>query len=130
MKKGIEDIAQEDGRYDAAGIRFVYDGLGHTVRQRAEEAQDQGRSRPRHITGQEFCEGLRDVAVERWGRLASVVLEHWGVRTTHDFGEIVYLMIRHQWMTSQPSDMIEDFDDVYDFRTVFEDEFEFELKKD
>ena len=82
---------------------------------------------PRHITGAELAEGLADLAKQRWGRLARMVLNQWKVKTTRDFGEIVYLMIAHGWMTSQETDQIEDFDNVYDFEEVFEKQFEFEV---
>ena len=36
-------------------------------------------------------------------------------------------MIAHQWMSAQPEDSIDDFNDVYDFRTVFENNFELTL---
>ena len=117
QKKSIERIAKEDGRYDPAAMKFVYEGLGYTAKKVAEE--------PRHVTGQTLCEGLRQLAMEKWGRLALLVLKTWGVRTTRDFGEIVYLMIKHKWMSAQPTDSIEDFDDVYDFQTVFKDRFSF-----
>ena len=117
MKKNIEQIAREDGRYDVGAMKFVYEGLGHTVRKVAEEFENE-QDRPRHITGPELSEGLKDLALEKWGRLARAVLEHWGLRTTRDFGEIVYLMISHQWMSSQTSDQIEDFDNIYDFKII------------
>jgi uncharacterized repeat protein (TIGR04138 family) len=125
MKKSIEQIAQEDGRYKLNAIRFVYEGLGHTVRTEADESSpsEEPGGQPHHISGQELCHGLRRLAIERWGRLAKVVLNHWGVRTTRDFGEIVYLMIRHKWMSAQPGDSIDDFNEVYDFKTAFEDQF-------
>ena len=125
VKKNIEQIAKEDGRYKLDAIRFVYEGLGHTAgRERQEqEPEDQ----PHHVSGQELCHGLRRLAIEKWGRLALVVLGHWGIKTTRDFGEIVYLMIAHQWMSAQPEDSIDDFNDVYDFRTVFENNFELTL---
>ena len=56
-----------------------------------------------------------------------MVLERWGVRVTRDFGEIVYLMIDSGWMTSQESDTVEDFDDVFDFGKVFEKQFVIEI---
>jgi len=117
QKKSIERIAKEDGRYDPAAMKFVYEGLGYTAKKVAEE--------PWHVTGQTLCEGLRQLAMEKWGRLALLVLKTWGVQTTRDFGEIVYLMIKHKWMSAQPTDSIEDFDDVYDFQTVFKDRFSF-----
>ncbi len=117
MKKSLEKIAREDGRFDPEGVRFVYEGLGYTARKLADE--------PRHVTGQTLCEGLRRLAVERWGRLAMLVLDNWGICTTRHFGDIVYLMIDNKWMSAQPTDSIEDFDDVYDFQTVFKDQFAF-----
>jgi uncharacterized repeat protein (TIGR04138 family) len=116
-KKNLETIAREDGRFSPAAIRFVYEGLGFTAKKIADE--------PHHVTGQTLCEGMRRLAVEKWGRLAPLVLKTWGVQTTRDFGEIVYLMIRNKWMSAQPTDTIEDFDDVYEFQTVFKDQFEF-----
>ena len=117
MKKNIEKIAREDGRFSPAAIKFVYEGLGYTAKKIAEE--------PRHVTGQTLCEGLKRLAVEKWGRLALLVLSTWGVKGSRDFGEIVYLMIKHKWMSAQATDSIDDFDGAYDFKAVFKDQFEF-----
>jgi uncharacterized repeat protein (TIGR04138 family) len=117
MKKELEHISNEDGRYSHQAVKFVYEGLGYTVKNVVDE--------PGHVSGGTLCEGLRQLAIEKWGRMALLVLDTWGVKTTRDFGEMVYLMIEHQWMTSQPSDTIDDFNDVYDFKTVFKDRFEF-----
>ena len=56
-----------------------------------------------------------------------MVLSQWHVQTTRDFGEIVYLMIENDWMTSQETDRIEDFNNVYDFENVFEKQFDFDI---
>jgi uncharacterized repeat protein (TIGR04138 family) len=125
MKKSLEEIAAECGRYHARALKFVFDGLGHTIRE-IRDAEEEDEIVPRHITGAELAEGLGDLAKQRWGRLAAMVLNQWGVKTTRDFGEIVYLMIEHGWMTSQETDQIEDFDNVYDFEQIFEKQFEFE----
>jgi len=117
MKKNLEQIAREDTRFSLPAIRFVYEGLGYTAKKVTDK--------PKHVSGQTLCEGLRKLAIEKWGRLAILVLNTWGVKTTRDFGEIVYLMIKHKWMSAQPTDSIDDFNDVYDFKTVFKDQFEF-----
>ncbi len=117
MKKNLEQLAGEDGRFSPPGIKFVYEALGFTVKKITVEAK--------HVTGQMLCEGLRKLALEKWGRMAMVVLNTWGIKTTRDFGEIVYLMIKHEWMSAQPTDSIDDFNDIYDFKTVFKDQFEF-----
>jgi uncharacterized repeat protein (TIGR04138 family) len=111
MKRCLEDIAKQDGRYSPAAYRFVYDGLGYTIRHVAGE--------PRHVTGQTLCEGLRQIAIEKYGYLALPVLNSWGIHTTRDFGEIVYVLIDHQWMSAQPTDTIDDFNAVYDFHAAF-----------
>jgi len=117
MRKSIDDIVSEDSRYSAAAIRFVYEGLDYTIKKLA--------AKPGHVSGQMLCEGLKRLALEKWGRLAMLVLNSWQVHTSRDFGEIVYLMIRHEWMSAQPTDTIDDFNDLYDFETVFKKEFKF-----
>ena len=117
MKKNLEKIAREDGRYNSKAVKFVYEGLGYTAKKILVE--------PAHVTGQTLCEGLKKLAVEKWGRLAVLVLNSWNIKTTRDFGEIVYLMIKNKWMSAQPTDSIDDFNDVYDFKAVFKDQFKF-----
>ena len=117
MKKNLEQIAKEYGRFSPPGIRFVYEGLSYAAKTVTVETK--------HVTGQMLCEGLRKLALEKWGRMAMVVLNTWGIKTTRDFGEIVYLMIKHEWMSAQPADSIDDFNDIYDFKAVFKDQFEF-----
>ena len=54
-----------------------------------------------------------------------LVLGSWGIKVTRDFGEIVYTLIDHEWMNAQPTDSIDDFNAVYDFRTALKDQFQF-----
>lgn len=117
MKKNIEEIAAENSGYNPEAFKFVYEGLGYTAKKVA--------VKPTHVSGQTLCEGLKSLAIEKWGKLAMLVLNSWGVKTTRDFGEIVYLMIKHEWMSAQATDSINDFNNVYDFKTVFKDQFEF-----
>lgn len=69
----------------------------------------------RHVSGRELCWALRDYAMQRWGLLARVVLESWGIRRTQDFGRIVFGYIDFDLMRKQDDDRIDDFDDVYTF---------------
>ena len=57
--------------------------------------------------------------------MSMLVLNNWGIKTTRDFGEIVYLMIRHKWMSAAETDTIDDFNDVYEFQIVFKEQFVF-----
>jgi len=123
MKKDIDTIVRADGRYHPQAAMFVHEGLGYAIKNIGDQLEQGG---PRHISGAELCQVLRLRAIDKWGRLAKVVLNQWGVKTTRDFGEIVYLMIENEWMSAQPNDSIVDFDDIYDFQAVFEDNFKFD----
>ncbi|MFC1760982.1 Minf_1886 family protein [Planctomycetota bacterium] len=118
MKKTPEEVGLSDGRYVPAAFQFVYEGLGYTVK-------DANPEEPHHVNGQTLCDGLRRFAIEKWGRMAICVLSSWNVKTTRDFGEIVYSLIEHEWMSAQPGDTIDDFNDVFDFQTVFKEQFSF-----
>jgi uncharacterized repeat protein (TIGR04138 family) len=117
MKKSLESIANEDGRYSLQSLKFVLEGIDYTAKKITT-----GR---RHVSGQTLCQGLKELAVEKWGRLAMLVLNNWNIKNTRDFGEVVFCLIKHKWMSAQPSDTIDDFNDVYDFKTVFKDQFKF-----
>ena len=117
MKDKLKKIATEDGRYSPRAIKFVYEGLSYTAKEIVSESA--------HVSGQELCQGLRRLAIQKWGKLAMLVLNSWNIETTRDFGEIVYLLISNKWMGAQSTDSIDDFNDVYDFKTVFKDQFKF-----
>lgn len=103
-----------------SAFQFVREGLGHTVRAVfGPEGHDAGEGHSRHITGQQLCHGLRELAYQKYGLLAGSVMQHWGLRETQDFGVLVYAMIDRGEMRSCPSDRFEDFRDVYDFTEAF-----------
>ena len=68
---------------------------------------------------------MRRYAQEQYGYLAKSVLNHWGVSSTSDFGEIVFNLIKIKQMRKTPDDRREDFDDVYDFDEAFQYSFQF-----
>ena len=73
----------------------------------------------RHLSGVELAWACRDFALAQFGMLAAAVLTHWGVRTTEDFGQIVFMLIDVGLLARQPTDRLEDFERVYDFAEVF-----------
>jgi uncharacterized repeat protein (TIGR04138 family) len=77
----------------------------------------------RHISGRELAEACRDLALERFGVMARLVLEHWGVRSTADIGDIVFTLVDLGLLISQPTDTREEFVDVFDFDQAFEREY-------
>ncbi|MGB2987259.1 MAG: Minf_1886 family protein [Phycisphaerae bacterium] len=77
----------------------------------------------RHVGGRELCWALRDYALKRWGIMARVVLESWGVRSTADFGSIIFAFIDFDMMRKQDEDSVDDFRDVYSFAEAFDEPF-------
>jgi len=116
-----EDLQKvvQSGPYPVEAYAFVQDGLSHTAQQlHAETAH--GWELDRHVTGQELCMGLRDLAIQRYGMLARTVLSCWSIHETIDIGKIVYTMIDAGLLRQQAEDSISDFTDVYDFREAFD----------
>jgi uncharacterized repeat protein (TIGR04138 family) len=102
-------------------FEFVRDGLKHTVQALhgpACSAPPTAAER-RHVSGQQLCMGLRDLAIQRWGLLAPTVLKKWGLTRTEDFGTIVYAMIDRCELRSSDNDSMDDFRGVFDFDEVF-----------
>ena len=125
--KSLDEIVDEVGLYPREAFKFVQAGLSHTVEKiHAEIANDPDANR--HVTGQQLCEGLRDYALKEWGLLAGTVLRRWGITSTYDFGRIVFALVDNKHMAKTDDDTIEDFRNVYDFKTAFDGAYKIECK--
>ena len=129
------DLIRHDKRYRLEAYLFVFEalhfaqtalGLGRysesePPHQPMPEPEQDERGPQRHVTGQELCEAIRRYALEQYGFMAKTVLNSWGVRSTGDFGEIVFNLIRIGRMRKTRHDRREDFNNVYDFETAFQE---------
>ncbi len=77
----------------------------------------------RHITGRELVGACRDLALQRYGLLARMVLEHWGITSTADFGDIVFTLVELGLLIRQSHDSRDDFVDVFEFDRAFERDY-------
>ena len=73
----------------------------------------------RHLSGRELLEGIRALALDMFGPLAPLVFRHWGVHTTDDWGEIVFLLVEQGVLKRTEEDSRTDFAGVYDFSVAF-----------
>jgi uncharacterized repeat protein (TIGR04138 family) len=126
-EKSLQEVVEEVGLYPMEAFEFVQQGLSFTVNKMHGEVRDPNKNR--HVTGQDLCEGLRELALENWGLLARTVLGRWNIRKTLDFGRIVFALVDNGYMQKTEDDGIEDFKDVYDFRTAFESDYRIETRK-
>jgi len=125
-QKNVEELLLANGHYPLEAFAFVQRGLAHTVEKLGRQDRPEGE---RHVTGQELCVGLRDVAMKEWGRLARPVLGHMNIRRTDDFGRIVFYLIEHHMMQKRPEDTVEDFFGVFDFVEAFDRGYRIDLSE-
>jgi uncharacterized repeat protein (TIGR04138 family) len=115
----IRALVKRDPTFRVEAYCYVFEALDHTLR---------GLDKPRHVTGQELCHGIRQLAIDRFGPLARTVFRHWGITRTEDFGRIVFNLIDAELMGKTDTDSLDDFRDVYDFEDVFERSLKIEAK--
>jgi uncharacterized repeat protein (TIGR04138 family) len=138
--RAIAELLDKDRRYKYDAYVFVFEALSYaqgvlgmgaeTASEPTEidsERDQQPEGPQRHVTGQDLCQAVRQLALRQYGYMAKTVLNSWGVHATGDFGEIVFNLIRIGHMRKTPEDRREDFDNVYDFDTAFEEEFRITL---
>jgi uncharacterized repeat protein (TIGR04138 family) len=77
----------------------------------------------RHITGVELAHSCRDLALERYGLMAKLVLDYWGISSTSDIGDIVFTLVDLGFLLSQPQDTREEFAAVFEFDLAFERDY-------
>lgn len=111
----LQRILREDTRYAGEAYAFVRAGLDVTVRRL---------NKPRHVSGQELLDGLREFALDQFGPMARTVLNSWGIRRTEDFGEIVFNLVEAGLLGKTDSDSRADFADGYDFDDAFRRPFQ------
>ena len=135
----LAGVVASDARYTIEAYEFLFASLEHARRLRQRRASSAGgrkgkagrRARlaaaTQHVSGQELCLAARDLALSLYGRMALTVLEHWGLRSTADLGNVVYNLIASGDLEKTPDDSRADFDDVYDFETSMRREFVIDL---
>jgi uncharacterized repeat protein (TIGR04138 family) len=110
----MDRIRARDPRYHESAYLFVLAALEHSQSRLTER---------RHISGAELSQSVRDLALARFGVVAKLVLEHWGVRSTSDIGDIVFTLVDLGLLISQPNDTREEFSGLFDFGQAFDREY-------
>lgn len=112
FREGVMDqIRLREQRFDERAYLFLLAALEHTQSRLTER---------RHISGPELAHACRDLALQRFGVMARLVLEQWGVQSTSDIGDIVFTLVDMGLLVSQPQDSRDDFIGVFDFEEAFD----------
>jgi len=112
----IKEICRRDSRYHPRSYVFVLEALDYTGKKLNKHALE---GAERHVSGGELLEGIRAYALEQFGPMALTVLDNWGVRTTEDFGEIVFNLVEAGKLRKTDQDNRKDFVHGYNFREAF-----------
>jgi uncharacterized repeat protein (TIGR04138 family) len=116
--KSLHQLAKDSGQYPIEAYEFIQRGLSYTVQKL--HGTDAAPDACRHVSGQQLCDGLRQYALTQWGLLARTVLRQWEIHSTLDFGKIVFSLIEAGQMQKTQEDRLDDFLNVYDFKSAFE----------
>jgi uncharacterized repeat protein (TIGR04138 family) len=111
----LEKIVEKDRRYHRDAYIFVREALDHTQKLVLKENKGQ----PRHVSGQELLDGIRQFGLNQYGPMTITVLEEWGVKACADFGEIVFNMVESGLLAKTEKDTRTDFETGYDFDEAF-----------
>ncbi len=110
LETALLDVAQKHGRYKPNAYRFTLDAVHYTVK---------GLEEIRHVRGEELLDGIRRLALERFGPMAKTVFEQWGILGTEDFGHIVFQLVDEGLLGKTEQDKLSDFARGYDFNEAF-----------
>jgi uncharacterized repeat protein (TIGR04138 family) len=138
LRDELARIIARDSRYTIEAYAFVLESLKlarhHKLKGAGKRRAGARASRPRkkalspgsgetqsdqlgHVTGRELCLAARRLALRHYGLMAVTVLDQWGIRSTSDIGEIVFILIAAGALDKTPTDSRSDFDGVFDFAT-------------
>ncbi len=109
--QSVQQICKMNPRYKADAYEFVMQALAFSQKKFI---------RSGHISGKELLEGIKDLGLELYGPMARTVFAHWGITTTSDFGQIVFIMVEQGLMSKDDRDSPDDFNNVYDFNSAFD----------
>ena len=115
----LHRLLASNPRYPREAYELISESIAYTSHMLGREG---------HVTGGELCEGARRLALEQFGYLARTVLESWNIRTTADFGRLVYAMIGADLLKKTETDSIDDFTEIYDFQEAFDRDFRIETE--
>ena len=117
----LEKIVAKDPRYTGEAYLFVREALDHTQKTIGRPAKDD--DTPRHVSGQQLLDGIREYALLQYGPMALTLLHEWGIHRCEDFGEIVFNMVENSLLAKTEQDSRDDFKGRYGFEEAFRKPF-------
>jgi uncharacterized repeat protein (TIGR04138 family) len=111
----VAEIVLEDARFDIQAYRFVREGLDFTLKLHKRNSG----TTPRHVTGPELLDGIRQFTLKEFGPMGMMVLNEWGITECEHFGQIVFKLVQKGVLGKSDNDKPEDFSSTFTFEEAF-----------
>ena len=106
----ISNIYGKDPRYYPEAYEFVMEALSFSKKRF---------KKSKHVSGEELLTGTKALLLKKFGPMTLTVLTYWGIKTTDDFGNIVFNLVENKVLAKDAQDHYESFKNAYDFEEVF-----------
>lgn len=116
----INAICSQDHRYYPEAYTFVMEALSFSQKKF---------KKTKHISGEELLVGIRALLLKNFGPMTLIVLKHWGIKATDDFGNIVFNLVENKILVKDIHDHYDSFKNAYDFEEVFDKGYRKQLAK-
>lgn len=114
----VQAIVDGHPEYKLEAYSFVMSALNYTVGKL---------KKPRHVTGKELLEGIKEYGLNQFGPLTRQVFEYWGIKTTEDFGKIVFNLVEAGLLRKTEEDTLDDFKNIYDFEEALDKNYKIDF---
>lgn len=117
IKSLIKDFVINTGSsYSVNAYLMVYIALTSLLAKPTQPLHDQ-------VSAQALCNEFANLILQYYGPFSREVLKSWGVRWTKDIGIITFQLVQIGILCVSKNDSLNDFIDVFDFKTEFDDPF-------
>ncbi len=117
------ELTRSEPRYSYEAYQFVCDAVNFTQDRLGRVLEEDRPGDEQHVSGGELLRGACAFAVQEYGLMAPVVFKLWGIRSTDDFGEMVFRLIEAERLSKSDRDDPEDFRDLFDIEKALAEEF-------
>lgn len=118
--EAVRSIRTSQNQYEEDAYYFLKECLDFTVQDlKKRKVQLKGN----HLSGPQLLNGIRRHALEKFGPLALTVFHSWNIRSTRDFGVMVFQLVEAGVLGKTEEDRLEDFENCFDFDKAFLDPF-------
>lgn len=125
MDARLLELSREEPRYSYEAYEFVCESVIFTQTQLGREPKaNETEGSNHHVSGAELVRGACELARREFGMMAPLVFRFWGIRTTDDFGRIVFNLIRIDRLSRSDDDDPDDFHDLFDLNRALSEDFE------